>query len=356
MVEFITGVPGSGKTYRGILSLYINFGKNKKQIQDKTLLFNDVEFALTNINEIKLDKFDDNKVKNLDWDLFFSSLTQLYTMYKAKATDSEIEPIAKELGLYGVLIILDECHNFLDKQNAVLVWWLSYHRHLHQQIYLITQNLALVNSKYKSFSEFFYKARPSSLKLFRNKMIYFQYTDSRCSQKSKSGTVKLPIIKNVFDSYGSGANQQSQNILKKFVILALGFFLFLFIIIFLIRSYWSSDNKKDNNKIVDSKIISGIKNQIIVNKNQSNSYSNKSIFQIHCSNKLCLINNKLYEKKYINFLKKHFDFKVIKSAVLKSFSFDEYQLFISIEDFNKLFDGGNKINEDTKNSTLPKLF
>ena len=155
MVEFITGVPGSGKSYRGIYSLYTNFGKDKQTIKDNSLLHNDVNHALTNINEIKLDKFENEKINYLDWDEFFANLSQLHTLYKAKATDSDMLPIAEELGLKNVLIILDECHNYLDKQNAVLTWWLSYHRHFHQQIYLITQNLSLVHSKYKAFSEFF---------------------------------------------------------------------------------------------------------------------------------------------------------------------------------------------------------
>ena len=163
MIEFVIGVPGSGKTYKAMYSLYNNFGKNDK-IKDKKFLFNDVDFALTNINEIKKEHFDN--VYDLDFDLFYNSIEILHNMYIKKSNDTVLKSKAKELNVYGCLIILDECHNYLDKQDKVLVWWLSYHRHLHQQIYLITQNLALVNSKYKAFSEFFYKAYPSSLKLF----------------------------------------------------------------------------------------------------------------------------------------------------------------------------------------------
>lgn len=354
MVIYATGLPGTGKSYYGMLSLYTNFGLEKTKIQDKSLLHNDVDFAVTNINEIKLDKFEDNKVQHLDFDVFYNSLKQLHTMYKAKATDTELEPIAKDLSLFRVLIILDECHNYLDRQDATLVWWLSYHRHFHQQIYLITQNLGLVNSKYKAFSEFFYKARPSSLKLFRNKMVYFQYTDSRMSQKSKSGIIKLPIVKEVFESYGSGANHQSQNLLKKFALIASAFFIFLVVFIIAIQSYWAPSSKNE----VKEPVLNNPASYTNYPKDTTHQSKSKSMYKIFCNADICIINSKTYENNYINFLKKHFDFKIIKSAVLRNFSFDEYQLFISENDFNNLFvrSKSNENNNENTNTVLPSFF
>lgn len=359
MVEFVTGVSGSGKTYRAMLSLYTNFGIDKTKIKDKSLIHNDVDFALTNINEIKFDKFEKEKVLFLDWDKFYNSLKQLHTMYKSKATDSQLQPISKELGLFRVLVIVDECHNYLDNQDAVLVWWLSYHRHFHQQIYLITQNLGLVNSKYKAFSEFFYKARPSSLKLFNHNMIYFQFIDSRMSQKSKSNTIKLSIVKDVFDSYGSGANQKSTNVIKRFLLIALVLFVFLLILFSLFIKHWSNS---DDVKVTD-KATNHLKtydhNNFNRNNQISNYYQNKSIYKIYCTSKICLINNISFSLKYIDFLKNHFDFKLIQSSFLKNFSFNEYRLFISESDFNKLFTSRSVSNETdikSSNNFIPDFF
>lgn len=360
MVEYTTGVPGSGKTYRAMLSLYANFGLEKTKIIEKSIIHNDVDFALTNINEIKLDKFENEKVKHLDWDIFYSNLKQLHTLYKAKATDSDMEPVAKDLGLFRVLIIIDECHNYLDRQDAVLVWWISYHRHFHQQIYLITQNLGLVHSKYKAFSEFFYKARPSSLKLFNKHMVYFQFVDSRMSQKSKSNTIKLPIIQEVFDSYGSGANQKSTNIIKRFLLIALALFVVVVGSFYLFLTHWSSseDTQVPNQKSSHLKSYNINNPAPYTNYPKDTTYYSKSMYKIFCNTDMCIINSKTYENNYINFLKKHFDFKIIKSAVLRNFSFDEYQLFISENDFNKLFVrsiANENINENT-NTVLPSFF
>jgi zona occludens toxin len=258
MIEYTLGVPGSGKSYRGIYALYANFGLNEK-LKDSKFVHNDVKFAYTNINEIKLDKFQKGSIKSLDWDLFYDSLTTLHAFYKDKLTDTELILKAKELDLFECLIILDECHNYLDKNDVVLIWWLSYHRHFHHQIYLITQNLALVYSKYKSFSEFFYQAKPSSLKLFSSTMVYNQFTSSRLSQVSKSGVVKIPFKKEIFDTYHSGANQQSQNLIKKFVVMAILLFSFLLFFLFFIKSYWTKSSEEP--KIIDSKIV----NQAIQN-------------------------------------------------------------------------------------------
>lgn len=247
MIEYDLGVPGSGKTYKAVYSLYSNFGINQK-LKDSKFVHNDVDFAYTNINEIKLDSFDPGTIKKLDWDLFYDNLTTLHAHYKDKKTDSELIEFAKNFDLFRCLIIIDECHNYLDRNDVVLIWWLSYHRHLHHQIYLITQNLALVYTKYKSFSEFFYVAKSSSLRLFKNQMTYSQFTNSRLSQASKSGTIKIPFVKEIYDTYHSGANQQSKNILKKFISFAIGFFILLIFILLAIQSYWTKDVPKDEPK------------------------------------------------------------------------------------------------------------
>ncbi len=240
MIEYILGVPGSGKTYKPAMVLHSNFSLNEK-LRDSKFIHSDVDFAYTNINELKHDVFVAGTIKKLEWDIFYENLSLLHANYQDKKTDSELIEIAKNYDLFRCLIILDECHNFLDKNDKVLIWWLSYHRHLHHQIYLITQNLALVYSKYKSFSEFFYMAKPSSLKLFKSQMIYNQYTNSRLTQASKVGSIKIPFVKEIYDSYHSGANQQSQNIIRKFLGLAIFFLILLSVIIYTIKSYFTKD-------------------------------------------------------------------------------------------------------------------
>jgi zona occludens toxin len=115
MVEFNVGVPGSGKTYKAVYVLYANFGLDKKLIDEKYIIPN-IKFAFTNINELKLDKFEN--VNKLDWDLFKVRIFDLHnSSVKNKMTDSLLYEKAKEMGIANSLIVIDECHNYLDRND-----------------------------------------------------------------------------------------------------------------------------------------------------------------------------------------------------------------------------------------------
>lgn len=224
MIEFYTGVPGSGKTYRAVFYLYDIF------LNSKSKSFGKFEKFYTNINEFKFDQFPRGVAYDLDFDDLLSRLTQLYKLYMSKCTDSELMDMATNLELSNSFFVIDEAHNFFEKKNTVLTWWLSYHRHLHQDIILITQNLALVESKYKSFSEFFYKAIPSSLRLFGSSLKYEQYIGSRMFKNQRSEKFTLKFNPEVYDLYSSGANTQAKKVIYKYITFA--FFGFVAILVF----------------------------------------------------------------------------------------------------------------------------
>ena len=232
MICFVLGIPGSGKTALAVDHIIKNKNNDKY-----TKIY-------TNINQFDFSKI--NKAVNLDWDLIYASLTELYQLYRSKVTDDELIEYAKSHGLYKVLIVLDECHNYLDKKDAVLVWWLSYHRHLDQDIYLITQNLALVESKYKAFAEVFYRASPSFLRFRHHILKYTKFISSRMTKNDKFGIEKIDTKKNkVFDYYKSGDNSKGTNIILKYLSIAV-FFLFMIIVMVYIL-FGSSDDKLINN-------------------------------------------------------------------------------------------------------------
>lgn len=216
MIEFYTGVPGSGKTYRAVSYLYDIF------LDSKSKQYGKFDKFYTNINEFKFEEFPRGIAYDLDFDDLLSRLTQLHKLYMSKCTDSELMDLATNLELSNSFFVIDEAHNFFEKKNTVLTWWLSYHRHLHQDIILITQNLALVESKYKSFSEFFYKAIPSSLRLFGSTLKYEQYIGSRMYKTQRSEKFSLKFNPSVYDLYSSGANTQGKKVIYKYVAFASG--------------------------------------------------------------------------------------------------------------------------------------
>ena len=239
MIQYCTGIPGSGKSYYGIFNIAIHFAKelkDNKKFKSFALSKTKYKTCLTNINELKFDKFD--SVKELDFNKFKIILTKLHNLYKLGKSDSELEESVKDEDFFYTLIVFDECHNFLNKDDEVLVWWLSYHRHFFQDIILITQDLPLVNKKYKSFTEFYFKAIPSSRKLFNTSMIYHQFTGHQLFQTQKANTKKLPILKDIFSLYGSGENNKQKSIVVYYLILA-----FIFTNLLLVISYFFIKSK-----------------------------------------------------------------------------------------------------------------
>ncbi|WP_434656980.1 zonular occludens toxin domain-containing protein [Sulfurimonas sp. NW9] len=259
-----------------------------------------------------------------------------------KASDSELIEKAKELKIFKSLFVIDECHNFFDMDNKVKVWWLTYHRHLYHDIYLITQNLSLVNSKYKPLAESFYKAKASSLTLNKKYFNYMYYTDSRMTKDSFVEVKKVPKRQEVFKLYKSGDIVESKNVIKKFIIIAILLFSLVLLLAYLYYKFSVEEKiKKDfppGKSVSNSKpLSSGLnKNTFSINKEIESNFSDESFFVLNCSYSSC--SNKEINlpprllKKFIDmeYIHKYYDEKVGKylTIVYLSSSKDFYH-FIS---------------------------
>lgn len=270
MLEFYTGVPGSGKTYRAVDHIYNSFLDEKHENYQKYKRF------YTNINEFNFSYFNDQEdqdnsnskssiikkpthkiqnsklvhlnndevANNLDFDLLVNNLEILRQLYLQKVPDNELMQKADELRLSDSFFVIDEAHNYFDSKNNTLIWWLSYHRHLHQDIMLITQSLDLVYRKYLRFAEFYYRAVPSSLRIRGNVFTYNQYLKWQLFKNSKSGTIKVKFNPEVYKLYGSGANTQGKKVIYKFILFAVFFIIVSSLGFF---AYSSTKSKDDSN-------------------------------------------------------------------------------------------------------------
>jgi zona occludens toxin len=267
MLEVYEGVPGSGKTYRAVDHVYNSF------LDEKNPNFGKYERFYTNINEFNFDYFNYSKdetqkiedqkptffglIKSLkkakiqpiehpktkiekgkliqdendsiaielDIDQLITDLEEIRQLYLSKVPDSELMKRADELKLSNSLFIIDEAHNFFDSANDTLIWWLSYHRHFHQDIMLITQSMQLIYRKYLRFSEFFYRAVPSSLRIRGGVFTYDQFIKWQLFKNSKVDSIKVKFNPDVYALYGSGANTQSKKVIYKFIFIGAGLFL-----------------------------------------------------------------------------------------------------------------------------------
>lgn len=252
MLELITGVPGSGKTYKAVNTLYDTF------LNDKSKLYKANSHFFTNINEFRFDIFPDGVAYKLNFDDFYSKLNTLHdSAITHGKNDTQLKDQAKELNLLNALIIIDEAHNYFDKDDNVLIWWTSYQRHLGQNIILLTQSLDLLNRKYKKFAESFLRAVPSSLRLFGSVFRYKRYIDYKMYEKQLIGTEKLKFNQDVYNLYQSGSNQQSQKVIWKFFAIAGFAFFVLLLVFYLIYKKWSPSVSEKNTTVSASSAAAG---------------------------------------------------------------------------------------------------
>ena len=255
MITYLVGNPGSGKTYYAVFKIYQLFlFKPENSFLSKFIKpekQKEYTYCYTNINEFKFDLCD--KFIKFDFDKFYADMSILHALYISKVTDAELNERAKELNLSGVFIVLDEAHNFLKaKEDPVLVWWLTYHRHLYQDIYLITQDLSLISNEYKRIAEHFLKAVDSAKRLFKNKFRYILYGSYKMYQKDVMQKFHIPYLKEVFDFYHSGQSTSQKSFVRKFFYIALFVFILLCIYFYFFLKSLSSDVSDDQKPDLES--------------------------------------------------------------------------------------------------------
>lgn len=309
-ITYIVGNPGSGKTFFGVKILYDYFIKeNKPNFLDKILKKNDKKddkdfvVAYTNINQFNFESSD--KIKKFEYDKFYEKISLVYNSYVfEKADDNKLIELLKDLDLYKALFVIDEIHNFFNNADDVLVWWLTYHRHLYQELYFITQSLSLVAPCYKNVAEFFYKASDSSHRLFSKKFRYSQYTTANLYKKDLIKKLHIDFDEKIFNLYHSGNNGLGKSAVKKFFLIAFVLFIFCFIIFKVIMSFFFTPDTQ-NIKQPENKISSQAQNspkndlsQYVKNFNQNLENKERLLsyyFVFTCSYSYCIFENSINE-------------------------------------------------------------
>ena len=358
MIEFVVGVPGSGKSSYAITRLAKTFIKDEelKKKLPNNLKIPDVDKAYTNINELKSDAFDN--VSFFHMDELIEKLTILEEKYrKQKWDDKQLIELATEQNIYRSVFIIDECHNYFDVANKVLTWWLSYHRHIDQHIILLTQNISLVNSKYKSFPEIFLKAIPATLKIFDNSIVLKKYTSSRLAKTTQAGQIKIKKHSEIFALYGSGANHKSKSVILPYIL----FSVFLILVMFIYFKFFKSsapvieslEQKREKSVTTTSK--DNLKNSLNDEKNTTKiNLSNRKIIDLYCSFRECYHKDIFLPFSIIsklNDLNSEILFKIKMTNDITKYVLlidTQFYAFLGIE--NKTFIMGVKNEDGTPNS------
>ncbi len=355
-ITYIVGIPRSGKTYYVMYQLWKYFvyvAKVTWLTKLMALIFkpkpiHNYELAYTNINQFDFTKTD--KIVKLDFDDLYIKLSELYSMYMSKKTDEELIAKSKEFKLHNVLITIDEVQNFLGcKTDPILVWWLTYHGHLHQDLFFITQDLSLIATQYKKNAEYFYKAIPPSARLSTKKFRYTQYRNGRMAM---NGTIKdftIPAVQEIFNMYVSGAENDSKSVVQKFIFISLFllFFLGIAVVIF-ISSFNDSVPDKVIEKSTSKIIIKNSKDNIVKKELLVSKKYETLLFEINCYKQICTYEKvdfpKLLLIKIIREDKKCLFYQI------EDMSFTKFFVLIEKDTFNFLQIGDKENDKDKKNN------
>jgi len=357
MLVYLTGVPGSGKSYKAVYTIFNNFSDSEKAKRD---IKKDFVNCYTNINEFKYDK-----VKNtfkFDFDEFYKQITELHKMYKNKSTDEELIEKCKEFNIYRSLFVIDEAHNYFDKKDTVLVWWLSYHRHLYHDVYLITQNLSLIESKYKAFAEFFYRAKPQLVSINRKYFNYDVFINSRMAMVHRAGKDKIPKLKEVFELYQSGDAIESGNILLKYYLFSFAALIACGFIFYYVYSHFTSGSSQppiQNTKKITQSNSDTLKSYSSFNADSlsDSGFTEKKFIVMNCSYSTCSSKGISLPPQLV---KKFIDMELLhvyyKEEVTKTFT--KFYLSCSNDFYSFLFSNSTqgKYDEDNSDSSTIDLF
>ena len=259
-VHYLTGVPGSGKTYFAVDMLSKEYAKKSRPIFTNINLripYDDI------LQPFDVNDFHEFCTKEL---AFFESYRNEQSLKRKDNFDyDEVDNYDEALKASGILdkygnalIVWDECHNDLDVLDSVYVRWLSYHRHFEgMDVFLITQSLDLIQRKYKRFADKFYFGVNASKRLFSTTFKYKVYTDSREYEKYLIETISLPSKRDIFALYDSGHYKVNRSAaFKKLTpVFVLVVFLALFIKYFLFGYVLGSDKSLEDQIEENSSVI-----------------------------------------------------------------------------------------------------
>jgi zona occludens toxin len=295
MISVITGTPGSGKTARSVSILMdrvSSFKQQEKKLNEKQ---KDHElYIYQNFADFELEKFkedyDHKYVYTLDYDKLYNS----FKVCKDLSTESEKIDYMKSKKLFNSILFIDESHLYFSKEDPILIFLLSYHRHFNIDIFLITQNLDLIHYKYKTLVEEFHVAQRRSLSFSDNYLTYFLYSSHMMYKQHLLKTYRFKKDPKVFTYYKSGGSITSKNQTKRQMVVVLSLVLFSLIVSFFVFKHLFTTFYKDEEVPIQKSV-----SQVSTNKTQEIILEDKNldkffILKFYCyknSNLNCLTNS-----------------------------------------------------------------
>jgi len=240
MAELFEGLQGSGKSYMASYKMFYEGDKYAKIFTNLDGIKETEKIKLLKFKEFTKDVIDQCYIISVEEDRPFQDCIDF--LISKNILDKEVSREKR------TLIIVDEAQNFFGKtvkNSPSLEWFITQHRHLYIELYLITQKHTLIRDNYKLFNVT-YKAYPPTRQFNPRKIKYTEYAGLSSVKDNEVRTFSLKKEQKIFDMYESGDKVESPNILKPFLIYGALFAIAISSLIFYFTSNFGA--KKEEKK------------------------------------------------------------------------------------------------------------
>jgi len=361
MAKLITGIQGSGKSYKAMHEIatskdkyYRVYSNLDKLINTHTIFSLDFNYFVTyGLKECFKIMVTNNRDMEVNEELSNDEIFKLITTQNVSFDDA-IDHL-KEIGILPsvvnednrILMIIDEAQDYFGKSaklSSELIWFITQHRHLYIEVILLTQDVSLIRSDYKLFNEI-YDAVPPVKQFDKNYFTYHQYAGLPISEGNYVGKIKLKRDQKIFAMYQSGDKVESPNILKRFIWMAVAAVLIVGVSLYLLFDQFGGKKKKvtENSSKKTVSVIGDTtsKTEIHIISN----YNDFKYIDLHCMGSQC--KNKKYainvQVDDLQDLLKNTQSKFLRKKMLSS-NYALVYLLVS-PDFLGLFKKGSEKNE-----------
>ncbi|MEN6461036.1 MAG: zonular occludens toxin domain-containing protein [Syntrophomonas sp.] len=232
MITLYSGIPGSGKTYKMVAEL--------SRCKDKYYVVHNIDGLIEGyLRDYGVNFIEYCTKENMEVPDFFSKEYQI--KFCAAVYEKYNRP---------VLVIIDEAHEWFSVNSKNLKMWLSYHRHIDQDIWLVAHRSTNIPAMYRSFIEIEYRAKSGA---FMGVPGFFLY--NRILGGQASGYCKERKKQAIFDIYKSQLiNSEKKRKTPKFLMMVvaasiLGVMLFIFVP----KYFMLPADAKENSILAESK-------------------------------------------------------------------------------------------------------
>jgi len=222
MIVLLTGVPGSGKTYRAVHHI------NELLSNPDNVVFSNISgfrferwLLIHGVEKFRLGSRGYTVLSHGSYVDISPHLVSLGASFFSKDNIEKIVKSEKYVNKHCYFFI-DECQQYFPHffKDTSVIFLFDYHRHLGIDIFLITQDVSKICTSIAKLAEYEIRAIPSSLRFTRS-FVYKKMINGEILSRDMLGM--KPYIYSMYKSFDNSSSSSSRSYMLYFIL----FFVFL---------------------------------------------------------------------------------------------------------------------------------